>query len=110
MGFWSDKKPKPENFATTEDIKKLRRDIEKLAKDKDQPDTKGATSKLVKGLAHGFGNIAESLSHPESKKRMRIAQMVQGSKNPMRITKVENPIAGKGAGMKRHHISNVPRD
>src|SRR3990167_1901 len=101
MGFWDDKRPKPEKFASEEDIKKLQRDMEKLLKDKDQPDTKEATSKLVKNLAHGFGDIAESLAHPESKRRIRISQM-PGKNPPIARTRVENPIAGRGAGIKRH--------
>ena len=107
MGFWDDKKPKPEKFASGEDIKKLQRDIEKLLKDKDQPDTKGATSRLVKNLAHGFGDIAESLAHPESKRRMRIAQMPV--RPPITTYNRTNPISGKNAGIKRRRISYAPK-
>ncbi len=109
MGFWDDKKPPKENFATKNDIKKLEEDVQKLLKDKDQPDTKGATSKLIKGMGRGLGDIAKSLGHPEDKRRMKIAQMVEGKHNPMRTTRVSNPIAGRGAGMKRHHISDAPK-
>mgnify|MGYP001561467620 CR=1 FL=1 len=108
MGFWDDKKPPKEDFATKEDIKKLERDIQKLLKDKDQPDTAGAGSKLVKGMAKGFGNIARSLSTSENKKRMRIAQM-PGGKAPIATYNTCNPISGKSAGIKRHHISNAPK-
>ena len=110
MGYWSDKKPKKESFASEEDINKLRKDIERLAKDKDQPDTAGATSKLVKGMGRGLGDIAKSLSTAQNKRRMRIAQMVDGKNNPLRRTRVENPIAGRNAGMKRRHISDAPLD
>lgn len=109
MGFWDDKKPKKENFANEEDIKKLRKDIEKLAKDKDQPDTKGATSKLAKGMGRGLSDVAKSLSTAQNSRRMKIAQM-PGSKPPIVRTKVENPIAGRGAGMKRRKISDAPED
>jgi len=109
MGFWDDKRPKKESFASEEDIKRLRKDVEKLLKDKDQPDTKGATSKLVKNIAHGFGDVAKSLSTAQNSRRMKIAQM-PGSKPPIVRTKVENPIAGRGAGMKRRRISDAPLD
>jgi len=108
MGFWDDKKPPKEDFATKDDTAKMRHDIEKLLKDKDQPDTKGATSKLIGSLAHGFGNIAKSLSSPQNKQRMRIAQMP--IKPPIARTKISNPVAGKNAGIKKHHISNAPLD
>ncbi len=110
MGFWEDKRPKKEVFATRDDIRKLQRDIERLAKDKDQPNTGGATGKLVKGMARGFGDVAKSLATPSTGRRMRIAQMVEGKHNPMRTTRVENPIAGRGAGIKRRRISNAPLD
>ena len=109
MGFWDDKKPPKEDFANKEDIKKLQKDLDKLLKDKDEPDTKGATQKLVGSIQHGFGDIAKSLSSNENKRRMRIAQM-PGKKAPIARTKVENPIAGRGAGIKKHHISNAPLD
>jgi len=109
MGFWDDKKPPKEDFASKEDILKMRRDVEKLLKDKDEPDTKGATKRLVGGLSKGFGDIAKSLGSNENKKRMRIAQM-PGKKAPIARTRVENPIAGRGAGIKKHHISNAPLD
>jgi len=109
MGFWDDKKPPKEDFASKEDIKKLQKDIEKLAKDKDQPDTKGATSKLVKGFGKGLGDIGRSLASSENKKRMRIAQMPD-RKPPIARTRVSNPIAGREAGMKRRRISDAPLD
>lgn len=110
MGFWDDKKPPKEDFISKEDFKKLQKDMEKLLKDKDQPDTKGASNRLVGSIKHGFGDVAKSLATPQNKRRMRIAQMVEGSKNPLRRTRVENPIAGRKAGMKRRHISDAPLD
>ena len=109
MGFWDDKRPLKEDFATKEDIKKLQKDIDKLLKDKDQPDAKGATSRLVGSLGRGFSDIAKSLSTSENARRMRIAQM-PGKKAPIARTKIENPIAGRRAGIKRHRISNAPED
>jgi len=109
MGFWDDKKPKKESFVTKEDLAKMQRDMEKLLKDKDQPDTGGATSKLVKGMRKGFGDVAKSLATPQSSRRMRIAQM-PGSKPPIVRTKVSNPIAGRNAGMRHRHISDAPLD
>ena len=108
MRFWDDKKPPKENFASKDDITKMQRDIEKLLKDKDQPDTRGATSKLVGSLAKGFGNVAKSLSTAQNKRRMRISQMVEGKHNPMRTTRVSNPIAGKNAGLRKRKISYAP--
>ena len=108
MGFWDGKKPKTEDFATKEDIKKLQNDIGKLLQDKDEPDTKGATKKLIGGIARGLGDIGKSLASPENKRRMRIAQNVEGKNNPMRTTKVRNPIAGKNAGIRKHKISYAP--
>jgi len=109
MGFWDDKKPPKEDFDSKEEIDELKKTIARLLKDKDQPNTKGATSKLVKGMGKGMGDIARSMAHPEDKRRMRISQMVEGKHNPMRTTRVENPIAGRGAGIKRHHISDAPK-
>lgn len=108
MGFWTDKKPKPESFSTREDIKRLERDIERLAKQK-EIETEGATHKLVRHVGKGLGDIGKSLATSENKKRMKIAQM-PGSKPPIVRTKVKNPIAGRNAGMKRRHISDAPLD
>jgi hypothetical protein len=108
MGFWDDKKPKPENFATKDDIKRLGQDIEQLGKH-NRVKTEGATGKVVKSVGKGFSDVAKSLGSAQNKRRMRIAQM-PGSKPPIARTKVENPIAGRNAGMKRHHISNAPLD
>jgi hypothetical protein len=105
--FWDPKKPKEEKFATKDDIEKLQRDMERLLKDKDEPDTKGASSKLVKSLAKGFGDITKSLNEPDSKKRPKIARM-QGCKPPIANTRVKNPIAGENAGMKKKKISYAP--
>lgn len=109
MGFWDDKKPPKEDFASKDDIKKLQRDVEKLLKDKDEPDTKGATSKLVKNVSRGFGDVAKSLSTAQNSRRMRIAQM-PGKKAPIARTRIHNPIAGNGAGIKKHRISYAPED
>lgn len=109
MGFWDDKKPPKEDFATKDDISKMKKDVEKLLKDKDEPDTKGATKRLVGGFGKGFGDIAKSLASNENKKRMRIAQM-PGKKTPIARTNISNPIAGNGAGIKRRKISYAPDD
>lgn len=109
MGFWDNKKPKPESFATKDDVKKMQRDVEKLLKDKDEPDTKGATRRLVGNLSKGFGDVAKSLSTSENSRRMRIAQM-PGKRAPIARSRIENPIAGRGAGIKKHRISNAPLD
>lgn len=63
---------------------------------------------LVGNVARGFGNIARSLSTPRNKRRMRIAQMVDGKDAPMRRVRVQNPIAGKMAGMNHHKVSDAP--
>src|SRR4030042_2082367 len=107
--FWDGKRPEQESFATKDDIKDLEKKIDNMAK-KDEPvQTQGAARKLVGGLAHGLGDIGRSLASPENKKRMRIAQM-PGRKPPIARTKVENPIAGRGAGIKKRRISNAPLD
>ena len=107
MGFWDDKKPPKEDFATKEDIKKLEKDIQKLLKDKDQPDTKGATTKLVKGMVKGFNAFNENVKDPS--KRIRIARTPENrSEIPIANTTVESPLA-PGAGIKRHHISYAHR-
>jgi hypothetical protein len=110
MSYWDGKRPPKENFATKDDIKKLEKDIAKLGKREGEPSTAGAAGKLVKGMAKGFGDVAKSLATPSTGRRMRIAQMVDGKNNPLRRTKVENPIAGRGAGIKRRRISNAPLD
>jgi len=108
MGFWNDKKPKPENFASEEDIKRIRKDLERVEKSIEPFQQKQSTNKrVIKALSRGFGDIAESLSHPEDKRRPRISQM-PGKRNPMRTTRVSNPIAGRNAGMRRHRISSAP--
>jgi len=33
-----------------------------------------------------------------------------GSKPPIARSKISNPIAGRGAGIKKHRISNAPLD
>jgi len=109
MGFWDDKKPPKEDFSTKDDIKRLEKDIEEIKKQTKPVQTQGATGRLVKAVGRGMGDLASSLNSPENKKRMRIAQMVDGKHNPMRTTKVSNPIAGREAGMKRHRISNAPK-
>jgi len=110
MGFWDDKRPPKENFASKDDIAKMKRDVEKLLKDKDEPDTKGATKRLVGSLTKGFGDIAKSLSTSENKRRMRIAQM-PGKRAPIaRLGDVHNPIAGRNAGIRRRKISNAPEE
>jgi len=110
MGFWDDKKPPKENFADKEDIKKLRQDLERVAKSVEPFQQKQSTNKrVIKALGRGFGDIVESLSHPEDKRRPKICQM-PGKKAPIgRIDDVHNLIAGKNAGMKRHRISYAPK-
>jgi len=109
MGFWSNKKPKPENFASEEDIKRIRKDLERIEKSIEPFQQKQSTNKrVIKALGKGFGDIAESLSHPESKRRMRISQM-PGRKTPIATYNTTNPISGKNAGIKRHRISNAPK-
>ncbi len=107
--FWDGKRPKEEDFATKEDLAKMQKDIEKLLKDKDEPDTMGATKKLVKGMSRGIGDIARSLNSPDSDRRPKIAR-ISARKPPIARTRVENPIAGRGAGIKKHRISNAPLD
>lgn len=107
MGYWDDKKPPKENFATRDDIAKLETKLNKLINKEEKPSESGG-KKLVKSVAHGLGDIGKSLASPENKRRIRISQMVEGHDNPLRTTKVENPIAGRGAGMKKHKISNAP--
>ena len=106
MSFWDDKKPKEENFANKEDIKKLGRDIEKLSETQ-EPTTIGARMKLATSITKGLGDVAKSLASPKHNKRMRIAQM-PGSKPPIVTTKVSNPVAGKNAGIHRGKISDAP--
>jgi len=65
----------------------------------------GSGRRLAKSVARGFGDIAKSLNSPENKRRMKIAQMVEGRNNPMRRIRVSNPIAGRKAGMHRRNIS-----
>jgi hypothetical protein len=106
MGFWDDKRPPKEDFASKDDRKKLQKDMERLLKDKGQPDTKGASQRIVGSMKKGFGDIVESLSHPEHGRRMRISQMPK--RPPIARSRVENPIAGRGAGIKRRKISYAP--
>jgi len=106
MGFWDDKKPPKEDFASKKDIKKLEQQLEKLTKQ--QEIKAGTAGKLVKGMAKGFGDIGRSLANPESKQRPRISQM-PGGKAPIASYNTTNPISGRSAGIKRHHISNAPK-
>jgi len=108
MGYWDGKRPPKENFATKEDIKKLEKDMEKVTK-QTAPQTQNTANRMMGSVKKGIGDIAESLSHPESKRRMRIAQM-PGKKPPIARTRIENPIAGRGAGIKKRRISNAPLD
>jgi len=108
MAFWDDKKPKPENFATKEDIEKLQREMRGVRED--IPTTKSNDGKkFIKMLGKGLNDIGESLNTSENKKRMRIAQM-PGKRPPIARTKISNPIAGRGAGIKKNRISNAPLD
>jgi hypothetical protein len=109
MGYWTDKKPKPENFATKDDVKELDRKLEKLLKQEQPQTTMGAARKVVGGISKGINDVARSLNTSNSGKRMRIGNMPD-RKPPIARTKVHNPIAGESAGMKRHRISNAPLD
>lgn len=40
-----------------------------------QRDKPSGTSRAVKALGHGFGNIVKSLSSPSTKRRIKISQM-----------------------------------
>lgn len=107
MAFWDDKKPPKETFVTKDDINELEMKLEKAINKPVAPENSG--KKLIKGMAKGIGQIAESLNEPDSEKRPRISRISQ-RKAPIARTRVENPIAGRNAGMKRHHISNAPLD
>jgi len=110
MGYWDDKKPKPESFATKDDIKELEKKLDKLVRSEQQPEGKfTAAKKMVGGIAHGLGDVARSLNTPSTGRRMKIGQMPE-RKAPIARTKVKNPIAGVNAGMKRHRISDAPLD
>lgn len=109
MSFWDDKKPPKEDFATKDDIEKMKRDFERLLKDKDEPDTKGATYKMAKSIGKGISDIAKSLSDPASDKRPRIARM-QKKKAPIARPNTTSPLAGRNPGIKRGKISYAPDD
>lgn len=109
MGFWDDKKPKQESFATKDDVKELDKKLEKLMKQEQSQTAMGAAKKMVGGVAKGLSDVAKSLNTPNTGRRMRIGQMME-RKPPIARTKVKNPIAGENAGMKRHKISNAPND
>lgn len=109
MSFWTNKKPKPENLASQEDIRKIREELAK-AKKKEESQSRDSKGRFAGALKDGFGDIAESLSKPQSKRRMRIAQMA-GRHAPIARMNISNPIAGRKAGIYyRHHISNAPRE
>ncbi len=108
MGYWDDKKPKTEDFASKEDIKAIREELKKLEKNTEPEKKESGGMKLVKGMGKGLGDIAKSLNSPESGRRMKIAQMTKGKNNPLRSTRVTSRVAGRNAGIKKHRIDDVP--
>ena len=110
MGFWDDKKPKPESFADKEDIKRLEKELNEVKKTLAPfQQREGSGKKVMKVLARGFGDIAESMNEPDSKRRPRIARMMSG-KPPIARSMPVCPVAGKNAGIKRHSISYAPKE
>lgn len=109
MGFWDDKKDKPENFATKDDIKELNKKLEKLMKKEQPENAMGTAKKVIGGISRGINNVAKSLNTPNSGRRMKIGQMPD-RKPPIARTRPQNPVAGRNAGMKKHRISDAPLD
>ena len=71
---------------------------------------KSSGQKFVGAVSRGLGDVAKSLSTNENKRRMRIAQM-PGRKAPIAAeVNHSNPISGRSAGMRRHNISNAPKE
>ena len=112
--YWDDKRPKEEDFATKDDLDKLDRKIDKLIEQEEKMHRGSGSNldtakKVVGGVARGLGDIAKSLSTPNTSRRMKIGQMPE-RKAPIARTRPQNPIAGRNAGIKKHRISDAPID
>ena len=78
--------------------------LRKALSERDERVEETQGKKFVRHMGRGITDIAKSMAHPSDKRRMKIAQMVEGKDNPMRTVRVSNPIAGHGAGTRRHDI------
>jgi len=108
-----------------QDQKKARgtiKDLSELEKDLDEKEERlnvireasgggavGGAKKAIKGVVKGLNAFNENVKNP--KRRMRISQTpANRSEMPITLRQTTNPVSGRNAGMKRHHISNVPRN
>lgn len=65
-----------QQLVTKSDLNRFRKDVQQQSNRKEareQVQTSG--QKMIKWIAHGFGNVAQSLNNPNDKRRMRISQM-----------------------------------
>lgn len=89
--------------ATSRDVDRLARGQEKLVRELRNSDRQSGTSRAVKALGHGFGNIVKSLSSPSTRRRIKISQM-PSSRSEMDIVRHATSSNLKANGLRHRDI------